>query len=347
MKRLLIFLLLMMAMLSVGRAEGILPDDLEVIGEEAFRGVCGLEEIIIPGKVASICSKAFADTELKNVYIPASVTSIAQDAFDNISAPMLILTEPDSLAAAFALSNNIDFRADTECRALLIGQTDYPDWYKLNGPAKDVGKMKETLGEYEITAKMNLTAGEILDAISDSFAGAEDEDISLFYYSGHGNDADGSLIGIDMESYVTAGELREALDAIRGRKIVVIDACYSGALIGKALQQDETTDPLNLLIGAFASDRSARSSTLAAQQYFVLASSKGSEESWEAAYGGLFTEAFANSRGAADSDGDGVSTLDEVYLYVSENVGGAAAAAGKVQSVQVYPEGCRWFGLFR
>lgn len=260
---------------------------------------------------------------------------------------MLIITEPGSDAVSYALNNNLDFNADTQHRALVIGQTDYPGNYKLEGPEKDIINIQNILDGYEITTMQNLTGREILDAIATAFVDASDEDISLFYYAGHGKPSNGAFIGIDMNSYVTASDLRTALDQVPGRKIVLVDACYSGTLIGRSSAKKSETDPAALFIEDFTAKRSLRSSNLAAKRYFVIVPSKGSELSWEASYGGIFTEAFVNSRTNADTDNDGVITFEEAYLYTKETVTEVAGSGGKTQSVQAYPEDCYWFGLFR
>ena len=59
----------------------ILPAGLETVGEEAFRGDRALEEVTLPDGLKVIESRAFADSGVKWIRIPDSVTSIAEDAF--------------------------------------------------------------------------------------------------------------------------------------------------------------------------------------------------------------------------------------------------------------------------
>lgn len=343
MKRLLL-LLLILSLSSAAFATSIFPDSLVAIEEEAFAGDVSLENLIISEEVTSIGPRAFAETALKTIAIPSSVTDIAGDAFENVRTPMLILTEPGSTAVTYALRSNLDFRADTVCRALVIGQTEYPGDSKLEGPGKDIVKLQAILDGYSVTTATNLTAEEIRNSIASTFSEAKEEDISLFYYSGHGNAFDGALVGIDLTSCVTAAELRAALDYVPGRKIVIVDACYSGGLIRKSTG---SSDPAALFVKAFTTKPLRLFSSIAAQQYFVIASSKSDEESWEASYGGIFTDAFVKSRASADEDCDGVVTLQEAYQYTKEKVQQTASAGGKIQTAQVYPENCHWFGLFR
>lgn len=342
----LLLLLLVFPWVSV-KAELMLPGNLTTIEDEAFYGDKAVAKVTIPEGVYSIGALAFAATNLEAIAIPGSVTTIASDAFEGICTPMLIDTCPGTVAADFALQHNLDFRANTVCRALLIGQTDYPGKYKLEGPEKDIVKLGEVLDAYSITTKTNLTAEEIIEAISTSFAGAKEQDISLFYYSGHGDEASGALVGIDMEGNVTAADLCAALDEIPGRKVIIVDACYSGTLIGRSLLRGYAVDPAALFVDAFKTRIRARSSNLAVERNYVIASSKGDEESWEASYGGIFSNAFVESKASGDLNGDHVVTFEEAYLYSKERVEEIAVSSGKTQSVQIYPENCYWFGMFR
>lgn len=264
-KYLLFTFLLFFFVLSVS-AKIVLAESILVIDEEAFLGDTLLEEVGIPDNTVAIGSRAFAYTSLRVITIPFSVQEIAKDAFEGVCTPLLIITDPDSAAVEYALNNNRDFRANSKFRALIIGQVNYPAPYKLEGPEKDITKLSDLLNEYEVTIKTNLTANEMLDSVSKVFSEAKSEDISLFYYCGHGNENDGALIGIDMDSHVSATDLRSVLDGIPGRKIVLIDACYSGALIGRSLSKNNE-DPSLKFINAFT--RRSRSADLKMNQYSV------------------------------------------------------------------------------
>ena len=52
------------------------------------------------------------------------------------------------------------------------------------------------------------------------------------------------MLGADGSDFVTAVQLRKALDRIPGRKIVIIDACYSGNFLSanSALRSNDATD---------------------------------------------------------------------------------------------------------
>ncbi len=132
-------------------------------------------------------------------------------------------------------------------RALLIGNTYEGESNELLGCDNDVKGMRSMLSQmkstpYSVTTKTNLRAEEILSAISSTFAGANYNDVSLFYYSGHGAnsvDTDGTptnyhaaLVGT-FQTYVSISRLKTELDKIPGKKVIIIDACHSGQFISR------------------------------------------------------------------------------------------------------------------
>lgn len=330
--------------------ELVLSEGLTVIEEAAFAGDTSISSVVLPEGIQEIGPRAFAESSVTEINIPDGIERIAADAFEGAVYPLLIRANPDSYGVWYALANEVDFRADTVCRALVIGQGDYPNEYQLNGPPKDAAAMEAMLSaDFQVVREGDLTADGILSAIAQTFAGAADSDISLFYYAGHGKESsdpekNGALLGIDLE-VVTPVQLRAALDGVKGRKIVIIDACYSGSYIGRGGEAPES--PAVSQIRAFQPLGDVNAANLAAQQYFVFTASAGDELSWESKRGGLFTEAFIESRNAADDNADGVITIAECYTYTADRVRTLAAAGKLVQNVQVYPENCTWFGLFR
>lgn len=71
-------------------AEGALtlPDALAVIEEEAFCGAANLGCVVLPDGATEIGSRAFADSSLASINLPATLTSIADDAFDGCAATL-------------------------------------------------------------------------------------------------------------------------------------------------------------------------------------------------------------------------------------------------------------------
>lgn len=136
-----------------------------------------------------------------------------------------------------------DEDSDVTYRALLIGQTDFSE--HMESPRSDVIRLTKALrtvrglhgGSWQTTWVCNLDRSEVLQAIRQAFAGAQDDDVSLFFISTHGvsdprasDDMAGALTMIPEGSeLLTMGDLANALREIPGKIIILINACGSGA----------------------------------------------------------------------------------------------------------------------
>lgn len=168
-------------------------------------------------------------------------------------------------------------------------------------------------------------------ALADSaFAGAKDQDISLLYLSTHGIQQEGCDDFIALmsdgatERQLTGRELHAALQRIPGKKVVILDACYSGAAIGKGM------------------DKPGVSSVFAGDDFKVLTSAGGLEPSFlwtdgegTVQGGSFFAQALtegisAEGRFAADTNRDGLVSLSELYRHQLRSYGASTP--------QVYPQ---------
>lgn len=211
---------------------------------------------------------------------------------------------------AFALSAH----AATVRHALVVGANDGGGVLEaLQYAEADAGRMGEVLvelGDFDealVTVLYRPTEAELRQALARHAAIAEkyDDDLFLFYYSGHA-DAQGLRLGDDRYWFEA---LKHDLRAIPSDvRIGVLDACRSGTITrlkGAAVTEsifgvEDTVAEGEAWLTASAPDELAQES--------------------ENLRGGFFTHyLISGMRGAADDD-DGVVDLDELYRYTFDRV---------------------------
>ena len=243
----------------------------------------------------------------------------------------------------------------TTFRALVIGQENYAAG-RLIGPHTDAALVNSMLlnsdfggGKgVEVTLKYDLDASGLRAALNNMASwGADADDVTYFYYSGHG-DVDGSLVGTDYVN-VTVDEVRQYLDRIPGYVVVIIDSCYSGRFIrSKSAASPSSVDPDAInrrVLSAFSkanaspsvsSKTSLAESTTAQGKYKILTSCAATEESYilgDAIYGGSSLFTYYLTRGAgvqtanweqgklyADTNGNKIVSLYEMYRYARPRI---------------------------
>jgi len=343
-------------------AELLLPSGTAIVEAESFSGCEAMTEVVIPEGVRSLGARAFAGcASILEVMVPSTVESIGEDCFDGCSEALLISCAPGSAALGYARSHGFDYDADTVCCALVIGQSYVGTGYELAGTINDTRAVAACLSAqehrpFEVTQRSNLTAAELLGSAAEVFAGATDRDISLFYYSGHAG-AQGELLGADGES-ISPSELRAVLDMVPGRKLVIIDACYSGNWVSDAAAV--CSDGGGNFTDAFMQAFFVRTRSIG--EYYVIASARAYEESWEKPISsgnqkktmGCFTYSFCVGCGwdgvadckvdkAADKNDDGAVSVAEAFEY--------AYAKTKAMYMGQHPQtnaaDCRSFAPFR
>ncbi|MEG2187203.1 MAG: caspase family protein [Clostridia bacterium] len=232
-------------------------------------------------------------------------------------------------------------------RALLIGIDNFvskPSIYP--GSTNNVYAMQEAfqaaltpLRALILPQKPVTSAQQLTQLIRETFTYAKEGDVSYFYISTHGvyDPATGQepmLLLSDgiTEGGITPSQLEAAFDGIPGTKVLILDACNSGAFIGKG-QASRTGK------ACFLGD-----------DFKVLTSSGAMEESWywsaedtqeQMLTGGepqgafYFTQALVQSLSPAysypaDQNHDGSITLLELYHYLLAN--------HAASTPQVYPQ---------
>lgn len=284
-----------------------------------------------------------------------------------------ILSFALALALAMSVAGLVDpvagqaSAATTSYRALCIGNEDYGGGNDLKGPANDAIAMmnvlkkdsnyKNVYGYKNIRSTGNKLTGDALlnttatfaQLVERAFKKSTASDVNVFYFSGHSSGVDKNgeaalmLIG---NGKVTAKQLKAALDTAKGKKVVILDICNAGNLIGKGAETGQE------FIDAFTSEvsRDGKAGDLAASGYYVLAASSGTEYSWSvqspsnalfkesSRVMGVFTSKIAQGMGdkdvnyriMADANVNGKVTLNELMDYARNN--------NRWTKAQMYPE---------
>ena len=239
---------------------------------------------------------------------------------------------------------------DTDYRALLVGNDNFYNldgantgWSRGSYNAKAVDRMKTMLegvrgpegARYDITTRIDLTQAMLKSAIAETFADADEDDVSLFYISSHGQLGSGRLVMAALtertSEYMSVATLRDCLLAVPGKVIVIMDTCGSGASIYLAKGAGgATSDPVAQqladfdagIISAFASadpgvyenvpapaaERDSGDGIVAktgelrvSNKFYVLCSAAYYEESYAYVNGSFFTDWVSNGVGKSGS----------------------------------------------
>ncbi|MCC6408565.1 MAG: caspase family protein, partial [Planctomycetes bacterium] len=212
--------------------------------------------------------------------------------------------------------------------AILIASSRYPDepgLATLDAPEKDVDELQKVLaGDHggvfdEVLVLKNQPSQKVRVQLNRSLRTAAKDDQVLIYFSGHGKlDPTGRLcltmtdtvLDALESSAVRIGELKDFLDVSRCKNVMLLlDCCYSGA-VGKSFTRSSVDDQLQVAAqGAGICIMSASSAVQTAL------------ETPEAGLGVFTRNVIEGIRtGAADVDGDGLVTFDELYDYVNQSV---------------------------
>ncbi len=222
--------------------------------------------------------------------------------------------------------------------ALLIGVSEYANGLNpLPASVKDVESMRRVLvnpemggfADEDITVLKDPQPQDIRYAIYNLFANRQKDDLLLFYFSGHGiRDDRGNLYfstcattkdngKLVKPSAVAASVLHESINDSRSqRQVIILDCCFSGAIAqGMSVKDDGSVNVQEQLGGK---GRAILTSSTSTQYSFEQ---EGSELS-------IYTRYLVEGidTGAADIDGDGWISVDELHEYAGIKVQEASPA---------------------
>lgn len=236
-------------------------------------------------------------------------------------------------------------------RALLVGVGDYMFFSSadLTAPPYNVVRLQKAFSEFRFgeneiefevintLVNFDATKENILNGILETFADADDNDVSYFYYMGHGGVKDGIPVitptdtRFTLETSISVHELEEHLSMISGTKVVFIESCHSGNFIGKG------NDSFNDLVINIFSQQSK--DLFNKESYQVLTSSAGDQYTWTHGIWSYFCRALLLGCQDLDADinEDEKVDLTELHDYINEWIKQNLCSC-KYQAVQIYPE---------
>ncbi|CAN5421497.1 caspase family protein [soil metagenome] len=205
-------------------------------------------------------------------------------------------------------------------KALIVGIDHYPHIGDLSGAVNDAHAVKNVL-ERNADGTLNfptpqLLAGtgvgadvtrvELKESVRELFA--DDADIALFYFAGHGHieDTGGYLCASDCQSGddgLPLAELMSLANSSKAKnKVIILDSCHSGAAGTNALAKNvaEITDGVTILTASTAN------------QYAMETTGGGS---------GVFTDLFVDALSGAAANLVGAITPGSVYAHIDQSLG--------------------------
>lgn len=197
-------------------------------------------------------------------------------------------------------------------KALVVGIDKY-EFFPLHGCCNDAEAVKEILSKngdgspnFSVKTVKNIQSrAELKNLISVCFSG--DDDVALFYYSGHGHiDAFGGyLVTPDYSEGDYGVSLQDILTIVNDSrckdKIIILDSCYSGAM-GNIPVLKQSASIIN-------------------EGVTILTASRSLETSLEVGGHGLFTSLLLGALEGGAADVTGHITLGGIYAYIDKALG--------------------------
>jgi uncharacterized caspase-like protein len=219
--------------------------------------------------------------------------------------------------------------------ALVIGTCTYedPQFAALGAPVHDVRGLAGTLrdpsvgGFDEVHELVDRTARDVQMEISNVFADRERDDLVVVYLSGHGYKDRGKLFFVCKDTRrnrlnatgVPSDYLKQEMESSAARRqVLILDCCHSGAF-SAGMKGGGTVGDKAGAIDELGGDESGK---------IVLTASDAIQYAYEGdavtgqAQNSVFTKHLLEGlrTGAADMDGDGSISVDELFDYVRQKV---------------------------
>lgn len=215
-------------------------------------------------------------------------------------------------------------------RALLIGVSEYGSGFSPLPAAKnDVEIMHQiltnsSLGGFSAQALINPDPAEIKREIKQLFLSADQDDLTLLFFSGHGiKGDDGTLYlsskttckgpsgSLEAKTAIPVDWIRNILNqSISNKQVLIFDCCFSGSLAENLIKKGSSDVDINY--------------QLAGLGRVILASSAPSQDSYQkpgmrlSVYTNFMVEGILTGR--ADRDNDYYTSAYDLHQYVKDSI---------------------------
>jgi len=137
--------------------------------------------------------------------------------------------------------------------ALVIGNSQYSNVPALPNPVRDgeaIASLLRSIG-FDAETRLNLDRVKFESALSNFAAKAEDADIAIVYFAGHGIEVDGTnyLIPVDARlatdkqarfELISLDDVLASLDGVKGLRAVFLDACRNNPFVATMTRSKST-----------------------------------------------------------------------------------------------------------
>jgi hypothetical protein len=269
---------------------------------------------------------------------------------------------PLSLATVLALLAACSFDLNYDKYAIVYGISDYPgtadDLSSTDDDARDIEALLTSQG-FQVVLRITDSTPPINEAHDTNLysdfndaatsANLDLDDLFLFYFSGHGIQipvvssentpgSDGEDEAIVLVSDNLSQKVNLTDDALAGllrtipcaRRIVILDACYSGGFIGNSAEADAIPadysqgsnglfETLGDTIYLYANFQDY-GSDIRPSDAVVIAASGEQDFTYESGGNGVMTSYLLESATMGDLNSDGFVTVSEAYFYIYKNI---------------------------
>jgi beta-lactam-binding protein with PASTA domain len=222
-------------------------------------------------------------------------------------------------------------------RALILACAEFTDpaFPALRSPRRDAMALAEVLSDpsgprYHVSTEINCSAQHARVAIERFFSQARPDDVHLLYFSCHGvQDPHGDLYfaftdtksELPGSTAVSADWVRAQIQASRSRTtVVLVDCCFSGAFLRGMTRRSGGDANVEALVRNLPDGNGVAVLTASGENEFSL--EDADDRVAAAVKPSYFTEAIVTGigTGAADRNGNGRITVDDLYDYVYQRI---------------------------